>query len=854
MNCTGVDCMKKETPKYTPMMMQYLEVKKNYQDAIVFYRLGDFYEMFFDDAKIASVELDLVLTGRNAGVEERVPMCGIPHHAYKNYLQKLVSRGYKVAIVEQLENPADAEGIVKRDVIQVVTPGTIMEEGLESKNSIQLADIVDNGFNYVLSMVEMTTGETTIKKVNHVLTTLSQTLLKNNIKEVVLHEGFDEKVLNMIRNMGSVTISFCNEDHIEDEYLELCEAISKDGAALKAYGLMLNYLVATQKRMMHHLQVIEVENEHDFMAMDFSTQQNLELVMPLRTQSKGDTLWSFLDCCQSSMGSRMLRKWIEKPLVNQAKIEHRYDQVEVLVKDFMKREACKDYLASIYDLERLIARVAYGSANAVDCVRLIKTLSVVPDLQALFNDNPIFERWTSADPCLSLFELIQDAFVDEPPVSTKEGGMFKEGYHAQLDEYRNISKEGKNWILALEAKEKERTGVKTLKIGYNRVFGYYIEVSKGALSQIKEEYGYVRKQTLVNAERFITSELKEKEDAILHSQERAVQLESQLFEELLDKIREYCPKLQKLANVLSEIDCIYALATTAASQGYVRPTFTEDRLNIEEGSHPILQAMKNTRYVSNGCQMDKNRSILLITGPNMGGKSTYMRQVALIVIMAQIGSFVPARKCEMPVFDKIFTRIGASDDILSGKSTFMVEMMEANAALSQATEKSLILFDEIGRGTSTYDGMSLAQAMIEYIAVCIKAKTLFSTHYHELTDLSKMIDTVCNVHVEVHESKGDITFMYHVKEGQADRSYGINVAKLAKLPESVLDRAKELCKQYESKKQVLQQSLGLVEMVKEPAGYREIVEKLENVNINNLTPMQALSLLDELKREIEEKK
>jgi len=840
--------------KYTPMMMQYLEVKKNYQDAIVFYRLGDFYEMFFEDAKIASVELDLVLTGRNAGVEERVPMCGIPYHAYKNYLQKLVSRGYKVAIVEQLENPAEAEGIVKRDVIQVVTPGTMMEEGMESKSSIHLASIIDNGYNLVLSMLEMTTGETIIKKINRVQTTLSQTLLKNNIREVVLHENFDEKMLNMIRNMGNVTISFCNEDLVALEYHELCEAIMEDAAAMKAYGLMLNYLVATQKRMMHHLQVIEVENEHDFMAMDFSTQQNLELVMPLRTQSKGDTLWSFLDRCQSSMGSRLLRKWIEKPLLKQSLIEHRYNQVEVLVKDFMKRDTCKDYLKEIYDLERLIARVAYGSANAVDCVRLIKTLAVVPDLQQLFVGNPIFDKWTSADACSTLFDLIEDAFVEEPPVSTKEGGMFKPGYSEQLDEYRRISKSGKDWILALEAKEKERTGIKTMKIGYNRVFGYYIEVSKGALSQIKDEYGYIRKQTLVNAERFVTAELKEQEDAILHAQERAVQLECQLFEELLERIREYCPKLQKLANVLSEIDCIYALAEIASEQGYVRPIFTVDELNIEEGRHPILAAMKNARYVSNGCTMNKERAVLLITGPNMGGKSTYMRQIALIVIMAQIGSFVPARKCEMPVFDKIFTRIGASDDILSGKSTFMVEMMEANAALTQATEKSLILFDEIGRGTSTYDGMSLAQAMIEYIAVCIKAKTLFSTHYHELTSLSEMIDSVHNVHVQVHESKGDITFMYHVKDGQADRSYGINVAKLAKLPETVLERAKELCSQYESKKQVLQQSLGLVEMVREPAGYREIVEKLESLDINQLTPIQALSLLDELKREIKETK
>ncbi len=839
--------------KYTPMMMQYLEVKKNYPDAIVFYRLGDFYEMFFEDAKIASVELDLVLTGRNAGVAERVPMCGIPHHAYKGYLQKLVNRGYKVAIVEQLEDPAEAEGIVKRDVIQVVTPGTLMEEDLESKSSVHLAAIVDNGYAYVLSRVEMTTGETAIQRIGHQLTLLSQTLLKNNIREIVVAEGFDEKALKMIRNLGTVMISFCNEERIEKEYLTLCEAIEKDQDALQAYGLMLNYLVTTQKRMMHHLQVVEVENEQDFMAMDFSTQQNLELITPLRPQSRAKTLWSFLDCCQSAMGSRMLRRWIERPLVQQKAIERRYDQVETLVHDFMKREQCKELLAQIYDLERLIARVAYGSANAVDCLRLVRTLKQVPALQALFSNDPIFERWTKADPCESLFGLIKDAFVEEPPVSTKEGGMFKEGYSVQLDEYRRISKSGKDWILALEAKEKDRTGIKTMKIGYNRVFGYYIEVSKGAVNQIKEEFGYVRKQTLVNAERYVTAELKEKEDAILHAQERAIRLESQLFEELLERIREYCPKLQKLANVLAEMDCITALAVTAAQQGYVRPQFTKDQLTIRQGRHPILAGMKNSRYVANDCVMDEDRSILLITGPNMGGKSTYMRQIALIVIMAQMGSFVPAQSCQMPLFDKIFTRIGASDDILSGKSTFMVEMTEANAALSEATERSLILFDEIGRGTSTYDGMSLAQAMIEYIAACIHAKTLFSTHYHELTGLEEMIPAVHNVHVEVHEAKDEITFMYRIKDGKADRSYGINVAKLANLPPSVLDRAKELCRQYESRKQVLQQSLGIVEMVREPSGYRELVEKLENADLNRLTPMQALTFLDELKQDIQKK-
>ena len=831
-------------------MMQYLDVKKNYSDAIVFYRLGDFYEMFFDDAKLASVELDLVLTGRNAGVEERIPMCGVPFHAANNYIQKLVARGYKVAIVEQLQSAEEADGIVKRDVVQVVTPGTIMDEGLEEKNSVHLAAIVDYGFGFALSMLEMSTGETRIKKIDRQLQVLVQTLLKNNIREIVVKENFDEKALHAIRNLGFVTVSFCQQDSINEQYQVLCGAV-QDPRYLEAYGLMLNYLVATQKRMMHHLQILEIENEQDFVMMDFSTQQNLELITPLRNQGKTETLWSFLDCCQSSMGSRLLRKWIEKPLVKKSAIELRYDQVEVLIQNFMLRQQVKEHLAGIYDLERLIARVAYGSASAIDCVRLVKTLNQVPELINLFEPYLVYEKWCNVDPCTSLNDLIAHSFVDEPPVSTREGGMFCDGYHEQLDQYREITRNGKDWILKLEAKEREKTGIRTLKIGYNRVFGYYIEISKGAISQVKDEFGYIRKQTLSNAERYITQELKEQEDAILHAQERSIALESKLFEELLERMRQYCPRLQKLAAVLAQMDCIYALAEIAAENGYVRPQFTKNEMHIELGVHPILATMKDSRYVANSCDMTEDRSILLITGPNMGGKSTYMRQVALIVILAQMGSFVPCKKCEVPLFDKIFTRIGASDDILSGKSTFMVEMTEANAALSQATENSLILFDEIGRGTSTYDGMSLAQAMIEYIAICIKAKTLFSTHYHELTSLDEQIPQVCNVHVQVHESKGDITFMYHIKEGRADRSYGINVAKLAHLPEAVLERATELCKQYESQKKVLQQSLGIVEMVVESPQLRTIKDKLEEIDINRLTPMQALQMLGELKQDIE---
>ncbi|MEG2328552.1 DNA mismatch repair protein MutS [Anaerorhabdus sp.] len=832
--------------KYTPMMEQYLEVKKGYLDALVFYRLGDFYEMFFDDAKIASSELDLVLTGRNAGVEEKVPMCGVPHHAATTYIQRLVQKGYKVAIVEQLEDPSTAQGIVKRDVIKVVTPGTVMDDLTDEKNSIYLASIIDYQYGFALSVVEMSTGETFIKNVDRNWVVLTQTILKNNIKEVVVKSSFDEKGVKILRELGNVVISYCDETSIEAQYIELCEEV-KEERNREAYGLMLHYLEATQKKMLGHLQLVEIEREDDVLYMDFSTQQNLELVIPLRAQSKSETLWSFMDRCQSAMGSRLLKKWVEKPLVDKKKIELRLDRVEILMKDFIAREELKENLSKVYDVQRLIARVAMGSANAMDCIRLQKTLNAVP---AIFDGlkGEVFDELKKGDRLQDLHAQLEHAFVENPPLSTKEGGMFQDGYDAELDEIRIIQRQGKDWILQLENAEKEKTGIRTLKIGYNRVFGYYIEVSKGANSQIKDEFGYIRKQTLTNCERYVTQDLKEKEDAILHAEERLVRRELQLFQELLEKIKRYLPKLQKLAAILSEIDCYYAMSSLCSEQGYIRPVFTDKDVNIVQGRHPILdKMMKEKRYVANDLMMNDENEILIITGPNMGGKSTYMRQVALNVVLAQMGCFVPCKKCEIPLFDKIFTRIGASDDILSGQSTFMVEMSEANHALTFATEKSLILFDEIGRGTSTYDGMALAQAMIEYISTCIHAKTLFSTHYHELTALEDSISCVKNVHVEVHEEDDHVTFMYRVKKGKADRSYGINVAKLAKLPESVLSRAKDLLKELESHKRVVQQSYQIVELKKEATKETKIVEMLDQVNPNELTPIQALQMIIDLK-------
>lgn len=835
--------------KYTPMIQQYLEVKKGYTDALLFYRLGDFYEMFFEDAKIASSELDLVLTGRNGGVEEKIPMCGVPHHAVKSYIQRLVQRGYKVAIVEQLESPQEAQGIVKRDVIQVVTPGTIMEDNGDEKSSVYLASIVDYQYEFALIMVEMSTGETWLKKIDHQWITLSQTILKNNIREVVVRSDFNEKGIKMLRELGRVVISYCDETEILSQYQALCETI-EDQSGQEAYGMMTHYLETTQKKMVGHLQVVEVEKEDEIVYMDFSTQQNLELINPLRSQSKTETLWSFMDRCQSAMGSRLLKKWIEKPLITEKYINKRLDQVEFLVTNFMIRQELKELLSNMYDMQRLIARVAMGSANATDCIRLQKTLVVAPKIIELLEDE-LFKEIKKVDVLSELRDELQDAFVENPPLGTKEGKMFRDGYNQKLDEARKIQKSGKNWILECEAKEKERTGIKTLKIGYNRVFGYFIEISKGAISQIKEEYGYVRKQTLTNCERYITSELKEQEDAILHAEERAIQIEYELFQSLLEKIRGGLPKVQKLALTLSQVDCLYALSVLSAEQGYIRPQFTKGDVRIEKGRHPILDAMmKEKVYVANDLHMNAKREVLVITGPNMGGKSTYMRQIALIVIMAQIGCFVPCSVCEVPIFDKIFTRIGASDDILSGQSTFMVEMTEANQALTLATENSLILFDEIGRGTSTYDGMALAQAMIEYIATVIHAKTLFSTHYHELTTLEEVLDSVKNTHAEVHEEDDHVTFMYRMKDGKADRSYGINVARLANLPSSVLDRAKNLLQELEGKPKLTQQSFQLVEYHRENVEEKQVVRMLEEVNPDELTPIQALQMVVDMKSKV----
>lgn len=830
--------------QYTPMMTHYLEIKKAYPDTLVFYRLGDFYEMFFDDAKTASHELDLVLTGRNAGAEERVPMCGVPYHAVKSYIQRLIVKGYKVAIVEQLEDPANKEGIiVKRDVIRVVTPGTAIDEIMDEKANNYLAAICDYDYGYALAVTEITTGESKLLNISHDYDVLKQTILANDIREVVVPGNF--------RNMSLknfVTVSVCEEDSLLPDYKHLYEDI-EDVHLLNAIGRLLNYLEATQKRGMQYIDKFSLEDNRKYLLMDYSTMQNLELVDASRTNSKAITLWSFLDKCRSAAGSRQLKKWIQRPLRDVDKINQRLDLIAYLKKHYIEREELKEHLSQLYDLERLIARVSYGNANGRDILRLQKSLDAVPRIMALIRKSGIYSEFDELDLCDGLREKLQNCIVDEPPVSTHQGGIFKDGYDPQLDELRKAQREGQNWIVELERAEKERTGIKTLKVGYNKVFGYYIEVSKGMVSQVKEEWGYQRKQTLTTGERYITRRLKEKEDAILHAEERAIRLESELFDQLISDIKGYLTSLQKLAIALAVIDANFALSEISSNNGYIRPSFNEDRiLDIKEGRHPILEKVGSLQYVPNDVKMDDKHPVQIITGPNMGGKSTYMRQAALLVIMAQLGCFVPAKKASMPIFDAIYTRIGSTDDILAGQSTFMVEMIEANNALKNATKDSLIIFDEIGRGTSTYDGMALAQSMLEYIDVTIGAKTLFSTHYHELTSLENSMNGIKNKHVDVYEEDDKITFLYKVKDGKANKSYGIHVASLAKLPEGVIERANELLKVFEESKKHRNDQTQIVMIEKVPKQLEEIDELLKQADPNNMTPLEALQFVDMLKK------
>ena len=838
--------------KITPMMKQYLEIKDENLDNILFFRLGDFYEMFFEDAILASHELELTLTGKSCGLDERVPMCGIPYHSASIYIDKLVEKGFKVAICEQVEDPKNAKGIVKRDIVQIISSGTKMNsEFIDEGSNNYIGNILDFKYCYVVSYADITTGEFNTFLIDHDDSALLSEIITRNIREIVIKSDFDKIILDSLKRHYNITISIYNNENVNNEYEHIYENINDD-RLLKSIKHLLSYLENTQKRSLSHLQEVQIVDQNSFMKMDINTKRNLELTENIRTKEKKYSLLWLLDKTKTAMGSRKLKNYILNPLVNKEKIEYRYNVVETLINEFILKEELRELLNSVYDLERLSGRIAFGTANARDLLQLKTSLEVLPDINKILKNI----KYKEINEFKDLHDLLEKSIYEDAPITLKEGYLIKDGYNSELDELKLSRKGNKDFVSKLEQEERERTGIKTLKVGYNRIFGYYIEVSKGALKDIKEEYGYQRKQTLANCERFITPLLKEKESLILGAEEKIISLEYELFVDIRNIVKTYIPALQDLAHILSEIDVLASFAVVAEENNYVRPKLNNEHIiDIRDGRHPVIEkVLENTEFVSNDIVFDKDTSVILITGPNMAGKSTYMRQMAIISIMAQIGSFVPASSANLPIFDQIFTRIGASDDLVSGESTFMVEMMEANKAITNATENSLILFDELGRGTATYDGMSLAGAIIEYIHDKIGAKTFFSTHYHELTELEKNHKHLKNVHVSALEENGKITFLHKIKEGSIDKSYGIHVASLAKLPSDLIKRANELLESYENKSSKVvpsatQMSMNFDEEKKE----NKAIEKLKEINPLELTPMEAINTLYEIKKLSEER-
>ena len=833
--------------KITPMMKQYLLIKDKYPGIILFYRLGDFYEMFFEDAITASRELELTLTGRAAGLEERVPMCGVPFHSANVYIEKLVDRGYKIGICEQLEDPKSSKGLVDRDVIQIISKGTVIDsESLVEYESNYIGNIIDYNHVYVITYSDISTGEILSLMVPHNVSKVVSEIVNLGIKEIITTSNIDRTITSLLENQFKILVSIRDEINELKEYEYIYEDIS-DIRIVNSIKHLLSYIIDTQKRDLSHFQKAIIKDSKNYLKMDIHTKRNLELTETLRLKQRNNSLIDLLDKTKTAMGSRKLKQYIENPLVNIDDINARYDIVDTLLKEFIiKDDLCK-LLVEVYDLERLSGRVAFGNANARDLLQLKNSLKVLPSIKEILTNINFYKNINPID---ELYNLLEESIYENPPIGLKEGYLIKEGYNKELDELKSLRKGGKDFVANFEKEERDRTGIKTLKVGYNRVFGYYIEVSKGQTEFIKPEYGYERKQTLSNCERYISPILKEKESLILNAEEKIIDLEYALFTSIRDKVKEYIPKLQEIAKVISEVDVLQAFSTVASLYNYVRPNITNKReIRIIESRHPVVEKVIDTEFVSNDIIMDENTNILLITGPNMAGKSTYMRELAITVIMAQIGSFVPAKEATMPIFDAIFTRIGASDDLVSGESTFMVEMNEANYAISNATENSLILFDELGRGTATFDGMALAQSIIEYIHNKVKAKTLFSTHYHELTDLEETLTNLKNIHVSAYEENGNIVFLHKIKEGSVDKSYGIHVAKLAGLPDGLIKRADAILKVYENNERKrdlkIQESLPIDELINENKSKLE--EMIESLDPLNLTPMEALNKIFELK-------
>lgn len=835
--------------KLSPMMRHYVELKDKYEDTIIFYRLGDFYEMFFEDALLVSHELELTLTGKQAGLDERVPMCGIPYHASEIYIDKLIKKGYKVAICEQLEDPKMAKGIVKRDVTEIISSGTIISSNsLNEKENNFIGSIVDFKYCYVLTYTDITTGELYCEILDHNNSKVINKIIFLGIKEVILDSNVDKEIYHKLRDNYRITTSLIDDIYEGNDYDRVIKNVT-DTRYIHGFKHLLNYLVVNQKRNMDHLEEIVIKKNDDYLKMDIHTKRNLELTESMRNKERMYSLLWLLDDTKTAMGSRKLKSWIEFPLVDKDKIEKRYDVVSILNQEFILCEELRKYLYEVYDLERLCGRIALKTANARDLLQLKKSLEVLPKI----NDILKSINYKELPDVSSLYQLLVDSIYESPPVGLKEGYLIKNGFNKELDELKDLRSGGKDFISNFEIQERERTGIKNLKVGFNKVFGYYIEISKGSLQFVTEDMQYERKQTLANCERFINPLLKEKEKIILSSEEKIINLEYELFISIRDKCLEYIRDIQEIAKIISEIDVLSTFSIICSKYNYVRPIINDDNVvNIIESRHPVVEAFIKEEYVPNDIVMDENTNILLITGPNMAGKSTYMRQLGIIVIMTQIGCFIPAKSGTLPIFDKIFTRIGASDDLVSGESTFMVEMTEAGNAITNATRKSLILFDELGRGTATFDGMSLAQAILEYIHNNISCKTLFSTHYHELTDLEKTLPNLKNKHVSAKEENGNITFLHKVLDGSVDKSYGINVARLANLPSEVIDRADEILKVYEKKENdrdiVIQTTLPL-SFKKEN---NEIENYIKELNILELTPIDAINILNDLKMKVKD--
>ena len=869
--------------EYSPMMQHYLDTKNKYNDSILFYRLGDFYEMFFDDAKTVSRELELTLTGKDCGQEERAPMCGIPFHAAENYIAKLISKGYKVAICEQLEDPKQAKGIVKRDVIRVVTPGTVMEANLlEEKKNNYIMSIFKTGIYFGIAVCDISTGDfyaSEIKETNNFPKLLDEIsrftpaeiivneMMSSSSQEIgKIKERFDayisnEKDANFLDEQNDLFLSyeFFNENSekikdIKDKRIMVC--------AVKG---LLKYLTDTQKTKLDHINKITVYETTKYMALDINARRNLELTEKMRDKSKKGTLLWVLDKTSTSMGGRLLRRWISDPLIDVNEINKRLEAVDELKNNIILRGEIVEVLKKVYDMERLSAKIAYGSANGRDLISLKNSAKQLPEIKELLKNSQskyLKELYDELDTLQDIYELIEKSIVDEPPVTIKEGDLIKIGYNEEIDTLKKATTEGKNWIINLEAEERNKTGIKGLKVGFNKVFGYFIEVTKSNLSMVPDRF--IRKQTLANCERYITEELKNLENQILGAEEKVVTLEYNTFVEVRDKIESELQRLQKSASIIACLDVLCSLSQVAEDFNYCKPEVTDDGvIEIKDGRHPVIEKMISSgSFVQNDTYLNNTTDRLaIITGPNMAGKSTYMRQVALITLMAQIGSFVPASFAKIGIVDKIFTRVGASDDLSMGQSTFMVEMMEVASILRDATKKSLVILDEIGRGTSTYDGLSIAWAVAEYISDKEKcgAKTLFATHYHELTELENKLEGVKNYSIAVKEKGEDIIFLRKIVEGGTDESYGVHVAKLAGVPQVVTKRANEILKGLE-RKNLLNQKVIEKENKKVVNGQfdmfnfklAEIAHEIDKINVNELTPIEALNTLMKIKEKMSE--